>query len=269
MRIKQKLSMKTVLAGAVVLLAAPTAVAITGGTNFFTGLNRGYIGPMPAALFANEPCNTEPITFFDGLLTNEWQVDVSAVANDGDPNTFARCTLLANNQTNTCIVGLSDGTIIACRDESGPHALPTDGDILYLNFLKSDVTTCNVVVGTHDRFGEADPKCRESNNGTGGSGSGSGLGCDSGNSTPVVKAAVTALQEGVCYSFNKTSGTLKVGNWSGTTFDVDVEDSAANLVSASIGSGNWFNVGGVADGTIYFKVDVNGGSSVNAQVDSW
>src|SRR5690606_21542905 len=206
-RTKKKLTMKTVLAGAVVLLAAPAAVALTGGATFFGGSFRGYIGPMPAGLFANEPCNTEPITFVEGLLTDEWQVDVSAVANDGDPNTFARCTLLANNQTNTCVVGLPDGTIIACRDESGPHVLPSEGDMLYMNFLKSDVFTCNVVVGTADRFGVADPKCRESS-GTGGSGSSSSLGCSSSNSTPVVKAALTQFNEDACYSFNKTSGTL-------------------------------------------------------------
>src|SRR5690606_11837134 len=170
--------------------------------------------------------------------------------------------------THRCILGLPDGNVVACNDTQGPQVLPNFGDKVYISF-EGGSTACSVTVSTNDRFGIADPKCREESNGTGGSGSSSALGCDSSNSTPVVKAAVTALQEGACYSFNKTSGTLRFGNWSGTTFDVDVEDSSANLVSAGINSGNWFSVGGVADGTIYFKVDVNGGTTVNAQVDSW
>jgi hypothetical protein len=84
-----------------------------------------------------------------------------------------------------------------------------------------------------------------------------------------VKAAGTNFVEGQCYSYNKTSGTLKVGNWSGGAFNIFVEDSAMNSVSSSIANGGFRDVGGVANGTIYFEVDVPSGNSVTAQVDNW
>ncbi len=255
---------RTILAGAVALIAAPTALAFSGGALF----DGGYIGPLPNSWFENEPCRNQPITFVEDTLIDEWQVDVSAVANDGDPNTYARCILKANNQTNVCIVGLSDGTVIGCEDDSGPHLLPRDGDMLYIAFDSLDSELCNVYIGTHDKFGEADPKCRDTGSSTGGTTS-SGLGCNASNSTAVVKATGTSLTEGQCYSYNKTNGTLKVGNWSGGSFSIDIEDSSMNAVSASIPNGGYSDVGGVANGTIYFKVDVPGASSVTAQIDNW
>lgn len=255
---------RTVLAGAAVLVAAPTAWAISGGA-FFSG---GYIGPLPTSWFENEPCNTEPITFVQDDFSDEWQVDVSGVANDGDPNTYARCILKANNQTNVCIVGLADGTVIGCRDDSGPHLLPREGDTLYLDFIRNDIDFCNVSIGTQDAFGVADPKCREPQTGSGGGSSG-GLGCNAMNSTPVVKASGTQFTEGECYSYNKTNGTLKAGTWSGVAFSIEIEDSAMNSVSATVGNGGYTDIGGVANGTIYFVVDVPTASSVNAQLDNW
>lgn len=255
---------RTILAGAAVLIAAPTAWAISGGAF----VNGGYIGPLPASWFADEPCNTEPITFVQDDFIDEWQVDVSAVANDGDPNTYARCILKANNQVNVCIVGLADGTVIGCRDDSGPHLLPREGDMLHLDFLRDDIDFCNVSIGTHYQFGVADPKCREPEMGTGG-GTSTGLGCNATNSTPVVKASGTLFTEGQCYSYNKTNGTLKAGTWSGVAFNIEIEDSAMNSVSAAIGSGGYTDIGGVANGTIYFVVDVPTSYSVNAQLDNW
>jgi hypothetical protein len=271
-KIKKFASGRTILAGAIVLLAAPVAIAFQGGTAVPYGPNNtnfGFHGPMPADWFEHETCDPAPIEFYSDDFDSEWRVDVSGVTNDGDPNTFLRCMILTPPpHTHRCILGLPDGNVVACNDTQGPQVLPDFGDKVYISF-EATTTSCSITVSTNDRFGIADPKCRESNNGTGGSGSGSGFGCNSGNSTPVVKAALTQFNEGACYSFNKTSGTLKFGNWSGATFIVDAEDSTANVVSASIGTGNWFSVGGVADGTVYFKVDVNGGTSVSAQVDSW
>lgn len=261
------LTKRTIIAGTVALLAAPTALAITGGAF----VNGGYIGPLPSTWFAGEPCLTQPITFVQESVgqISEWQVDVSAVANDGNPNTYARCILRANNQTNTCIVGLADGTVIGCRDESGPHLLPREGDILYMNFDTQDLDFCNVFIGTDDQFGEADPKCRSIETGGSGGGGSTSLGCTAANSTPVVKAAGRQFVEEQCYSYNKTGGTLQVGTWSGVAFSVDIEDSAMNSVNASITNGGYTSVGGVANGTIYFKVNVPSGNSATGQVDNW
>lgn len=257
-------TISAILAGAAALIVTPAAFAISGGAQF----NGGYIGPLPTSWFDDEPCNTEPITFVSDEFIYEWQIDVSAVADDGDPNTYARCLLKANTQTNLCIVGLPDGSVIGCRDNIGPHLLPQPGDTLYMDFVQGDTSICNVSIGTHDTFGEADPKCREPVMGTGGNTS-TGLGCNAANSTPVVKASGTLFQEGECYSYNKTNGTLKAGTWSGVAFNIEIEDSAMNSVSASVGNGGYTDIGGVANGTIYFMVDVPTSSSVNAQIDNW
>src|SRR5690606_15520312 len=104
-----------------------------------------------------------------------------------------------------------------------------EGDILYVNFNAFDLDHCNVYIGTHDQFGEADPKCRDTGAGSGSGGGGStSLGCNAGNSTPVVKAAGRQFVEGQCYSYNKTNGTLQVGTWSGVPFSAAIEDSAMN-----------------------------------------
>jgi hypothetical protein len=263
-------SPKTLLAGATLLVGVP-AVAFTGGA---LSLSAGYVGPLPSTWFdpVTDPCNVEPITRVTSTFSDEFQIDVSAVANDGDPNTFARCTLKANLQTNTCLAGLSDGTVVGCRDTSGPHTLPSPGDILYLDVDPVDPAFCNVSIGTGDRFGVADPKCRASGGGGSGGSTGGGgtLGCTAANSTAVVASAGTNFQENTCYSFHKVSGTLRYGNWSGNTFTVNIQDSASNSYASLINSGNWFNVVGVANGTIYFKVDVTGSATnVTAQVDGW
>jgi hypothetical protein len=259
---------RTILAATLALVAAPAALAVTGGAQ----VEGGYIGPLPASWFDGEPCITQPITYVEDDIggVNEWQVDVSAVANDGNPNTYARCIMSANDQTNTCIVGLADGTVIGCEDESGPHLLPREGDILYMSFNPYELSLCSVFIGTHDQFGEADPKCRETGEGGGsGGGSSNSLGCTAANSTPVVKAASRQFVEGQCYSYNKTSGTLQMGTWSGVPFSASIEDSAMNSVNASVSNGGYTAVGGVANGTIYFKVNVPSGNSVTAQVDNW
>lgn len=263
---------------AAMLLTIP-ALAATGGGMVSQG---GYIGPLPDAWFDGEPCKDEPITHFVGEYVQEYQVDVSAVKNDGDPNTYARCYVIANLQQVVCNVGLGadeNGVpqVAGCVDGYGPHALPRDGDILYMNFIKGADDECNIFIGTGNAFGVADPKCRDTSgsggtsggtggsNGTGGTGGTSGLGCDAGNATTVVTNQVTSFTANACYSYNKVQNTLKFGNWSGVTFGLELEDSANNAVSATIGTGGWFDVVGVANGTVYFKVDQN----VEAQVDSW
>jgi hypothetical protein len=99
-----------------------------------------------------------------------------------------------------------------------------------------------------------------------GSGGGGGaLGCDSGNSTALTKDAEYNLTAGACYSFNKTSGTLQIGTWSGTSFGIDGQDSAAATFSASHSGNDWLAVSGVADGTGFFKVSTN----VHAKWSNW
>jgi len=266
---RRKITTKALLAGATLLIGVP-AIGFGGGAPTLIG----HIGELPADWFADEVCRTEPITIIDdpSIFAVEYQFDVEGVANDGDPNTYIRCILKANDDETTCLAGLPDGTVVGCSDQTGPETLPRAGDIVYMQFDSEIHSICNVFIGTHDQWGEADPKCRTSGgdgdggDGDGGDGdSGSVLGCNPANSTAVVGNSTTALTADACYSFHKETGTQRFGNWESGTFNIEIEDSAMNLISASIGEGGWSEVNGVANGTIFFKVD----SNVTIQAGAW
>lgn len=162
------------------------------------------------------------------------------------------------------MVGLEDGNFAICKDTEAPATLPVAGDMLYLRLVPDDPSVCDITIGTGHSFGEADPKSRSVDGDVGGdvggdtSGGGDtdggggdsevGLGCEPANALTVGKAVPTQFVPGQCYSFNKSTGSLRFGNWSGSSFSVDIDDSAANTYSASVASGAWAEVGGVATG---------------------
>jgi hypothetical protein len=92
-----------------------------------------------------------------------------------------------------------------------------------------------------------------------------GLGCDGGNSTVLPQNTEADLIADTCYSFDKVSGTLQLGNWSGTDTGFDIEDSGGTGFSESVPTGGWTTVSGVANGVGYFKITV----SVRAKWDAW
>lgn len=177
------LSTKVKLLGAGLLVSIPVLAVGGGGGGLSTG---AYIGELPEAWFQDEPCHNGVITIYEDTFLLEYQIDVSGVASDGDPNTYLKCTAQANLQTLTCNAGLSDGTVIGCRDIAGPHLLPAPGNVVYMQYDPVSTAPCNILIGTGNEFGTADPKCR-----TGGDGDGDGSGGSTGSPCNASTAAAT------------------------------------------------------------------------------
>ena len=119
-----------------------------------------YLGVLPDEWFEGEPCGNEAVSFVEDEFAREWQVNGQAARTDGDPDTFLRCVAFGNSQDLRCVAGIGDGQIVACVDRDAPNVLPSDGDIVYFNMLKDDPSVCEIRIGSHARFGIADPKCR-------------------------------------------------------------------------------------------------------------
>ncbi len=182
------------------LLTVMTLTLGVSATAFFGGghLHFGYIGPFIPAWFEDEPCldpNT-PVIVVDDLGGRQYTLDVSALAADGDPETYIKCELIADLNEIDCNAGVGGGEYISCIDTGGPHQIPRDGDIVYISFADlNDVNHdgfCSVVIGTGNRFGTADPKCRTSG---GGDGDGDGDG-DGGTPTCNASTAAATLSTG-------------------------------------------------------------------------
>jgi|GEM_PF-2358622 len=271
---------------------ATTGMLIGGhAVGFFGGaeIGGGYVGPMQAATWFDpaEPCldpDASVQSYTDpAFALTQHAINVSNIGNDGDDETYLKCEAIANLNEMRCLAGIGNGVHVACSDGSGPRILPVDGDIVYMTFDTTNASDCEIVVATGNRFGVANPACYPEN-GEGGGGTSTGtttgtgtgsstgtstgsttLGCDASNSTAVIGSTETSLSAGDCYSFHKQQGVLRVGNWTGSSFSIDVEDSAMNELSVSAAPGSWTQIAGAANGTVYFTVDAN----VNAQIDSW
>ena len=90
-------------------------------------------------------------------------------------------------------------------------------------------------------------------------------GCNAGNSTSLSGYGEWSIIAEQCYSWSKTTGTLKVGKWSQPDFTIDIADSASNTFSESIVDDGWKDVVGVADGTLYFSIT----NSSSLQLNNW
>ena len=249
---KFKFGAKTVLAS-LLLLSIPVLAESGGGELFGTAV----IGPLPASWFPDisggvgEPdyeCTPETYRILKGFTT-QYQINVSGVANDGDPDTYLRCTDFANLQSLSCIAGLGrtindEPRVVGCRDLQGPHVLPRPGDVAYLRLVVEypdeinnpdgtvvPETSCEIFIGTGDAYGEANPNCRGADTGTGGTAgtggssgtggaaatggtTGAGFACDASNSTPWVNAADSYgnadASVGQCYSIDRANTNYRL-----------------------------------------------------------
>lgn len=198
-------SLRTKIIAASFLVVVP-ALAAGGGGLVFSG---GYIGELPDSWFDGEPCHNGTITIYENFLVKEYQIDVTGMAADNDPNTYIKCTAQANLQTMTCNVGLPDGTVLGCRDNEGPHALPRDGNVVYMQFDPGQTSLCNILIGTGDHFGIANPACREGG-GTGGTistGGSTSSGCDATTAQAVLSTGQsTNIASNACVRLKNETG---------------------------------------------------------------
>lgn len=166
-RLDRKWLIRLGVAGSVMFLGVP-AIAFFGG-GFIHG---GYLGELPASWFEEEVCTTEGITLTTQSIFHirQWEIKPSILRDDGDPNTYVKCSITASLDEMVCNVGFPDGTVLGCGDDGGPHQLPREGDTIYITMDEAPSTHCEIIVGTGDSFGIADPKCRQPE-GTGGGGS--------------------------------------------------------------------------------------------------
>lgn len=168
-------------------------------TAFYGGgtLHFGYIGPYVPEWFEDEPCldPSTPVTYFDDFGARQYTFIVGELENDGDPETYLKCDLIANLDEIDCNAGVGNGEYISCMDPGGPHQIPRDGDIVYITYSDlEDINHpgfCNVVISTGNRFGTADPKCRA----PAGDGDGDGDG-DGGSPTCNASTAAATLSTG-------------------------------------------------------------------------
>lgn len=269
---------KWLLAGTTVLVMAETSTAFSGGTFYASG---SYVGPMGTNAFAFDPCQTAPVMLNEDPTfgVREWSFNVSAVRDDGDPNTFVRCRhrdFDGVEHRTSCVAGLSDGTVMYCNrpDALSMRELPEDGDILYMLFvIEPNGTVEECALNITRSWGEPDPKCRAG----GGDGDGDGdtaqpqFPCDSSNSTPFADNVIASATVDKCYSFSKATGELRMSTWQGQSFVVSVGDSQGHVFpGVNIGNGSWATILGVADGPVYFYLSsISSGSSIPMQVHDW
>lgn len=174
--------------GSVFLFGVP-AVALYGG-GFRVG---GYLGPLPASYYDDEPCFTTTIQSSQVGDIREVRVNPRGVLEDNNPNTYLRCSDFANENRIICHAGFPDGTIASCSDLAGPRSLPDIDDRVYLVFnTAAPVGTENCEVVIEKTYGEANPACRTgSPPGTGGSGGGSST-CNAQNAIATISHGQTA-----------------------------------------------------------------------------
>lgn len=155
------------LFGAISLFGVPAAALYGGGL-----INGAYLGPLPADYYDDEPCFTPTVAVTSDSVTQltEVQVNPRGVLDDGNPNTYLRCSSYANLTLVVCHVGLPDGRVATCSDRAGPPVLPDLDDRVYMviDDASTNIERCDIVI--EKTYGEANPACRVS--GTGGSGGG-------------------------------------------------------------------------------------------------
>lgn len=156
-------------------LVGVPAAALYGGAQG-TGW---YLGPLPSNWFNSnvygvEPCFTDTIETDVRDTVREVRINPAGVANDGDPNTYLKCTDFANQNTLVCQAGFPDGTVVKCGDINGPKRGPGPTDRVYMLVEENAPQNgCDIVI--ESVYGESNPACRTS--GTGGStGTGGSMG---------------------------------------------------------------------------------------------
>lgn len=165
------MSGKFAIAVALLLVALPVAALSREELpNFFQSGGGWLPEKQPTHLFPDHVCQTNPITYHESLPTArgvkylDWSVDVTAVAEDMDPNTYILCSS-DENASLGCVVGFPDGTTVGCRErsiESGNHRKVSQGDIVILRFDAENAESCRIkIVDQGALFRDADPKCRK------------------------------------------------------------------------------------------------------------
>lgn len=204
-KLNGRMGVRTPLLGAGLLVTIPVLAVGGGGGGLSTG---AYIGPLPSEWFQDEPCHDEAVVVYEDQFILEYQVDVARMRDDGDPNTWVKCTTQSNGQALTCNVGLADGSVLGCRDSFATQALPRDGHVVYMQFDPIDTVPCNIQVGTGNSFGVADPKCRSGGDGDGdGDGDGAPGVCDASTAAAVLTTGQsTNIASNACVQLKNETG---------------------------------------------------------------
>lgn len=154
--------------GAVFLFGVPSLAFFGGGMR-----TDGYIGPLPSSYYDGEPCFTDSVHSYTEFGLVEVQVNPRAVLEDGDPNTYLRCSDFANLNRVICHVGFPNGTVASCSDTAGPRNLPDLDDRVYIVIDPGSPGSDNCDIVIEKTYGEANPACRPASTG-GASGTGGG-----------------------------------------------------------------------------------------------
>jgi endoglucanase len=96
------------------------------------------------------------------------------------------------------------------------------------------------------------------------SSSGGSCGSSSFNKT-AAKGVEFAAVVGDCIKFNKSSGTLQIGSWSGVTSGYNITSGPQGITN---GGGGWTSVANAANGDLYIKV-ISASRSFNVKFDNW
>jgi hypothetical protein len=180
---------------------------------FFGGgyIQGGYIGQLPADWYDDQVCTTAGITLTTHTVLDirQWEIKPGLLRDDGNPNTYIRCSITASLDEMVCNVGFSDGTVLACNDDGGPHQLPGEDDTVYITMEEAPGTLCEIVIGTGDTFGIGDPKCRTPTTGSGGGGGNTPQICDASTAVAVLRTG-----QGTTIASNACIRLVNEGTWS-------------------------------------------------------
>ena len=90
--------------------------------------------------------------------------------------------------------------------------------------------------------------------------------CGSGNfNKTAAKGVEFAAVAGDCIKFNKSSGTLQIGSWTGVASSYNITSGPQGITNTG---GGWTTVANVANGDLYIKV-VSASRTFNVKFDTW
>lgn len=94
----------------------------------------------------------------------------------------------------------------------------------------------------------------------------SGSTCGNGNfNKTAAKSVEFAAVAGDCIKFNKSSGTLQIGSWTGVASSYNITSGPQGITNTG---GGWTTVANAANGDLYIKV-VSASRSFNVKFDNW